>query len=532
MAGVLRRSRLLKLLAVLAACGAVLFWLPAMATAGVPATTLSSNSILITAFSDSGEYIGGGLQQEFDQTNATFTGSAATTGIDLTVNGGTNGLSWEFMIDPPPGTSFHVGYYPKVQRAEFRTSGYAGLDITSDYRGCNEITGAIEIRDLAVSGSTITRLNLLYEQHCEGGLPALFGQVRIGAPRTAGLIVSSSSITWPAWPGILSGGHGSTVPVYLRNPGSTSVGVGTASLSGLAAQNFKIVNDTCSGTTLVPGDSCALYLRFTASARGPRTAALRLPLGTRTAKVQLDALVRPGATSLTMDSQQGDFIGQGKTYDFTGANASFTFSASTAGIESDLSATDAEYWTVVMVPAAGEILAVGTYPNATRWPFNGTGNGLEVDGDSRGCNTLTGSFTVKQAVFSAVDNSLKNFDGTFIQYCDNSTAALTGELKYDAEPVTTPPPGVSSLAAVSTTSGLDITWANPTASIYRYTVVRIESSGSPVGVTPFVGAAVYAGTGTSAVVHGLVNGHSYTVVAYTVDQYGNVSRPVQSSVTF
>jgi hypothetical protein len=136
------------------------------------------------------------------------------------------------------------------------------------------------------------------------------------------------------------------------------------------------------------------------------------------------------------------------------------------------------------------VLAVGNYPNATRYPFNGSGNGLSVYGDGRGCNTLTGSFTVKQAVFSAVYNSLQNFDGTFIQHCEGATPALTGEVKYDAEPVTAPPPGVTNLSAVVSGSGLAITWANPTASRYRYTLVRIEPSGTLAGLSPIAGGAV------------------------------------------
>jgi len=81
------------------------------------------------------------------------------------------------------------------------------------------------------------------------------------------------------------------------------------------------------------------------------------------------------------------------------------------------------------------------------------------------------------------------------------------------------------------TSGLKITWANPAMSIYRYTVIRIESSGNPVGVAPYAGVPVSAGGGTSAVAYGLRSGHTYKVVAYTVDEYGNVSRPVELSVT-
>ena len=77
-----------------------------------------------------------------------------------------------------------------------------------------------------------------------------------------------------------------------------------------------------------------------------------------------------------------------------------------------------------------------------------------------------------------------------------------------------------------------ITWTNPTSSLYRYTVVRIEPSGSPAGVSPIAGGPVFAGAGTSAVAASLLTGQTYTVVAYTVDKYGNVSAPVESSGTF
>lgn len=139
-----------------------------------------------------------------------------------------------------------------------------------------------------------------------------------------------------------------------------------------------------------------------------------------------------------------------------------------SGLEQDLSANDGQTWTVDMYPAPGQVLAVGNYPNATRYPFNGNGNGLSIYGDGRGCNTLTGSFRVRQAVFSAVDNSLENFDGTFIQHCEGATPALTGEVEYDAEPVTARPAGVTKLRAVVTRSGLTITWANPATRLYAY----------------------------------------------------------------
>lgn len=515
----------------LAAAVSIGLVMPPAATASL-APAASSPHTVVTMFSDPGDFIGGGTPQEFDKTNASFSGTVSTAGINLSVTGGTSGLSWSFVIDPPPNTKFHVGYYPKVQRAPFRTAGFAGLDITGDGRGCNTDSGAIDVRDMAVSGSAITRLDLLYEQHCEGGTPALFGEVRIGEPNTSGLIVSSGAITWPSDPGLPSGSHGTTVPVYLRNAGTTAVPIGAASLQGFSASDFSLAADGCSGTVLAPGGSCDLFLRLRTSQRGPQSAALVLPHGSSSADVSLDALVRPGTTGLSMVSQPGDFIGQGQTYNFTGTNAQFTFHASTSGLEQDLTSSDGQTWTVDMFPAPGNILAVGNYPNATRYPFNGNGNGLSIFGDGRGCNTLTGSFKVTQAVFSAADNSLQNFNGTFIQHCEGATPALTGRVRYDAEPVTAPPAGVTNLTAAVSGSDLDITWTNPTSSLYRYTVVRIVPTGKPAGVSPIAGGDVFAGPGTSAVATGLRAGVTYTIVAFTVDIYGNVSAPVESSLTF
>jgi hypothetical protein len=231
-----------------------------------------------------------------------------------------------------------------------------------------------------------------------------------------------------------------------------------------------------------------------------------------------------------MVSQPGDFIGQGLTYAFSSGNAMFTFNATVSGLSASLSANDGQTWSVDMYPATGQILAPGNYPNATRYPFNGRGNGLNVDGDSRGCNTLTGSFYVKQVTFSAVDNSLRHFDGFFVQHCEGAPPALYGELKYNSAPVVTSPPGVTNLAATHQAGGLSVTWQNPSASGYRYTLIRIEA-GTPAAVAAFAGLSGYAGSGTSTTIKGLHSGSPYTLVAFTVDQYGNVSYPVELQVT-
>jgi len=72
-------------------------------------------------------------------------------------------------------------------------------------------------------------------------------------------------------------------------------------------------------------------------------------------------------------------------------------------------------------------------------------------------------------------------------------------------------------------------WKNPAYSGYRYTVVRLEQ-GRPAGVGSSAGAAAYAGSGHQTTISGLPAAGTYTIVVYTVDQYGNVSAPAALAV--
>lgn len=71
-------------------------------------------------------------------------------------------------------------------------------------------------------------------------------------------------------------------------------------------------------------------------------------------------------------------------------------------------------------------LAVQSYPDAQRLPFATSGHpGLEVTGDGRGCNTITGSFVVYQIDVDA-SGTLHAFTASFVQHCESGTAALRG----------------------------------------------------------------------------------------------------------
>jgi hypothetical protein len=140
-------------------------------------------------------------------------------------------------------------------------------------------------------------------------------------------------------------------------------------------------------------------------------------------------------TSLSMTSDSGDYIGQGQTYLYTPTDG--TFSAS-AGINNNNvsfffnTPTFDHFWSLDFAAPNGAPLTPGTYLNATRYPFQVTSvPGLSVSGDGRGCNMLSGSFQVLQAVYGPA-NTLVAFEATFEQHCEGFAPALRGQIRYNA----------------------------------------------------------------------------------------------------
>jgi hypothetical protein len=70
-------------------------------------------------------------------------------------------------------------------------------------------------------------------------------------------------------------------------------------------------------------------------------------------------------------------------------------------------------------------LAVQVYDNAERAAFAEVGHpGLDIGGDGRGCNMITGQFQIED--LSLQGGTLKSFTATFEQHCEGATAALHG----------------------------------------------------------------------------------------------------------
>src|SRR5919204_859392 len=239
----------------------------------VPAAARAASVTSVVMFSDSGDYIGGGQDRLFTPGDTAISVSGSTGYLTVHLSGGSSGTWFDMDFAAPPGQALAPGVYDRAQRAPFREAGRPGIDISGDGRGCNTISGRFEVRDFAVSADgVLQRLWIVYEQHCEGGPAALFGEVRITAPAPDGTAATVPGIV--RWPVLEPGAAGKVVPVTLVAAAPTQVKA--VAVTGADAASFPLRLDECSGKTLVAGASCQVFVRFAPPGPGTRGAVLRL----------------------------------------------------------------------------------------------------------------------------------------------------------------------------------------------------------------------------------------------------------------
>ncbi len=148
--------------------------------------------------------------------------------------------------------------------------------------------------------------------------------------------------------------------------------------------------------------------------------------------------VRSGTVSFS--GATGDYITGGKSYSYStgsGDQLSTSASADDSHVSVHVNGYQGDWWDLDFGAPSGQRLTPGTY-QATRYPFNGAGPGLSLDGDGRGCNTLTGTFTVLKAVFGS-NGYVQAFDATFEQHCEGGTAAARGQVHISNPTAPAPP---------------------------------------------------------------------------------------------
>ena len=408
-----------------------------IAVAALPSPGRASPSSFVVMFSD-GDWVGGGAQRVFTPRTGTITLRGTAGYLTVGVSGGTLGDSYTMDFAAPAGKKLRPGVYIGAQRAPFREAGRPGIDIGGDGRGCNTITGLFEVRDIRINRKgAVTRLWLLYEQHCEGGRSALYGEIRVGEPASPDpLLVAPTTVRWPASD---LGRPSTVVPVTLMALDSP-VRLTRVSIAGSNPADFAIRSDECTGRTLPVGGSCQIWMRYVPTVAGTRVAVLRATDASgRRRDVALQGFAYGGRTRVVMTSDPGDYIGGGRNWSYTWANGRIGAVGSRQYLGFGVVGADGSDWSADFVPAAGDIIAPGRYANATRYPFNGSGPGLAVGGNGRGCNTLTGEFTVNSLAWWP-DGTLHAASVSFVQHCEGGTPALRGTFEFRAGDATPPAP--------------------------------------------------------------------------------------------
>jgi hypothetical protein len=136
-------------------------------------------------------------------------------------------------------------------------------------------------------------------------------------------------------------------------------------------------------------------------------------------------------------SDPGDYIGGGRTYRYTKADASLAVQA--AGGRISVQVVGDQRWEGDFVlPSKHTRVVTGSFTGLSRYPFHDpVVGGLSWSGEGRGCNTLSATFTVDRATYEA--DQLTALDLRFEQRCEGGTAALRGRIQWSAADPTVPP---------------------------------------------------------------------------------------------
>lgn len=131
-----------------------------------------------------------------------------------------------------------------------------------------------------------------------------------------------------------------------------------------------------------------------------------------------------------LESQSGDYIGQGSTYLYT--DQQFGFSSRSNEIRVDVNAAQSNWSGNFVLPETLTEIKVGLYQGLQRYPFyDAAVGGLDWSGNGRGCNTLKGWIAVDQVTYEA--GALKSIDYRFSQHCEGGQSALLGAVRWEAE---------------------------------------------------------------------------------------------------
>lgn len=340
-----------------------------------------------------------------------------SNGVSVDVTPFNYSFWWSLQFGAAGEVPLRAGSYRNATRFAF--AAFNGLDVSGSGRGCNRLTGRFDVLEVeyAADGSVL-RFAADFEQHCEGGSAALFGAIRYN---------SSISNLVP---------FGGQYPAYQLRivPGANGVVTGNGVNCGNAETTCAVTFATATYQMLkATPDPGYQLLEWTGDCYGGSVIRVLVNTAIACTAVFVPDVSAARRTSLFLDSQSGDYIGQGLEHRYA-TNASFRIgSISTGGnyVTFRVEGKDDSYQDLDFRAPNGGRLVVGEYPAATRSAFSAPGAGIDISGNGRGCNTITGRFVVLEAEYNA-NGTIAAFAVDFEQHCEGGGPALFGSLRYNS----------------------------------------------------------------------------------------------------
>jgi len=300
--------------------------------------------------SQPGDYVGQGSTYQYSGDVATFTPATFDGGVQCTVYDPATSAYWTLTFAAPSGLPLSAGTFVNATRARVQEAGTPGIDVGGIGRGCNRVAGDFEIKQLAMSGGTVTGLWVRFEQHCEAATPALTGDLRYHAD-------VSVIVTAP----------------FKKRPIAGDTVVFDVQATPVAGEHVVLsVDDPPDGASFVDhGDNTGTFTWQTDDSRigdHPLTFRGVSAAGEDHSTTIVQVLKRPltGDTSLQVDSQAGDYVGQGQhvSYGATdGVYAGYRYNGSEA--VSLLFQGPQHGWNFAFGAPSNAVLTPGLYTDAT-----------------------------------------------------------------------------------------------------------------------------------------------------------------------
>ena len=142
-----------------------------------PPTSFGPNAVLLQ--SDGNDYVGAGKTYTYSGANSVLTVTSAGNRLTVRVTGDE---TWDGVFAlPSSATKLQTGTYSDLDRYPFHNPTFGGLTWSGEGRGCNTLKGSFTISSVTYEGNVLKAVELSFEQHCEGAVQALRGQIRWSA---------------------------------------------------------------------------------------------------------------------------------------------------------------------------------------------------------------------------------------------------------------------------------------------------------------------------------------------------------------